>query len=132
MAGSGYCPIYGKYIAVLHLHHIIPREYGGENGPTINISPDAHESLHRSVENNKIKAQFLESLIPNKRPYAQYLINNIIESKTKFKEVGNKTKHNINVEVSTTIYNKLKIIARERGLSIRKLIGSLITNMVNR
>lgn len=48
-------------LAVREIHHIIPRAYGGENGPTVDLCSEHHSKLHRIAE-----------CIP-KKPYRQWL-----------------------------------------------------------
>lgn len=51
-----YCWVTGD-VASLHEHHIIPRECGGENGPTVTLSSDTHTIVHRVAEAYLTKPQ---------------------------------------------------------------------------
>ncbi len=41
------CPACQKEKETFHEHHIIPRMYGGQKGPTISICIDCHKAVHR-------------------------------------------------------------------------------------
>lgn len=54
---SGYCQVSGEFCESLDVHHVIPREYGGEYGPTVCLSPTVHQTLHRvAFDNVKLDA----------------------------------------------------------------------------
>lgn len=59
MGKSGYCQISGEYCDSLDEHHLIPREFGGINGPTIFISPTIHQTIHRIFRDDKKVSQFI-------------------------------------------------------------------------
>lgn len=44
---SGTCQVSGEFCESIDCHHVIPREYGGENGPTVLLSPTVHQTIHR-------------------------------------------------------------------------------------
>lgn len=49
--------------AIRHEHHIIPRAYGGADGPTVTLCNTHHDKLHRVAE----------KLIADKNPYAFFV-----------------------------------------------------------
>ena len=59
MGKSGYCQISGEYCDSLDEHHLIPREFGGLNGPTILLSPTVHQTIHRIFRDDTKVAQFI-------------------------------------------------------------------------
>ena len=31
---------------IQHIHHVVPRQYGGDNGPTLALCPNCHAAVH--------------------------------------------------------------------------------------
>lgn len=126
MAKSGYCQVTGAYCASLDEHHVVPREFGGENGPTVLLSPSAHHTIHRSVNNPKVKDEFLSSLSTKGRALALSLIETIRKSEVVHKEKTQKEFITVSVKLRTQTHSKLYYIAKEQGLSVTKLISKLL------
>ena len=61
---SGYCQVSGEYCDSLDEHHIIPREFGGLNGPTMFLTPTIHQTIHRIYRDDAKVAKFI-SRYPN-------------------------------------------------------------------
>ena len=81
MGKQGRCQLTNKYCVSLDEHHVIPRECGGENGPTILLSPEVHQILHRCINNPIMKSAFFDSLPLGQQPKALALIKAIKYSK---------------------------------------------------
>lgn len=56
---SHICEVSGRWVPTLDEHHVIPREYGGINGPTVWIDPAIHQAVHRYAHNSKKLDTFL-------------------------------------------------------------------------
>jgi len=106
---SGKCQITGKFYASLDEHHIVPREYGGESGPTIMLGPDIHSMIHRST-NASIKEQFLSSLPMTQRQKVSYLLESIEAAKRLRKKVVGPRKVTLKIDEKT--YQKLKDLGK--------------------
>lgn len=42
----GWCQICDAEVVKSHLHHVIPRAYGGESGPTVELCSNHHNMIH--------------------------------------------------------------------------------------
>lgn len=71
---EGYCQISGEYCNSLDEHHIIPREFGGIDGPTIFLSPTIHQTIHRIYRDDSKVANFI-SRYPNSAYKIKQLVN---------------------------------------------------------
>jgi len=100
---SGNCELTGRFYASLDSHHIVPKEYGGEKGPTIMLGPDVHQIIHRSVSNIATREQFLSSLPSNHREKAEYLIAALNAAKSVLKK---KPKNEIKITVDEKTYQR--------------------------
>jgi len=49
-----YCWVFGTTEG-LHQHHIIPRGYGGESGPTVTLSASCHDLVHSTASSVYVK-----------------------------------------------------------------------------
>ena len=106
---SGNCQITGRFYASLDEHHIVPREYGGETGPTIMLGPDIHQIIHRASKSLTIKEQFLSSLPMNQRQKANTLIN-CIQMAGKLRKRTSTRKISFDIDEKT--YQKLKDLGK--------------------
>lgn len=126
MSSSGLCKLSKKYYPSLDEHHTIPREFGGENSYTIFLGPDIHQLLHRSVGNMKIRDEFLSSLPADTRRMASDLISLIEQAKASF---GGEEKliKKFEVEITIETFNKLNIVAKEKGFhSVKQFVISML------
>jgi len=130
---QGYCKVTGKYYASLDNHHIIPREYGGKDGPTVLLGPDIHQSIHRCANNPAKKDQFL-SLLPNSRSrkLADRLIKTILQSKQAHKDKGIGTTKIIQFSIPLKIYERLSVVASNRNLSVPAFLKSMALQIVQK
>jgi hypothetical protein len=76
MARDGYCQVSGEWCQSLDEHHVIPREYGGVDGPTIFLSPSIHQTIHRVAFNDTKVSEFI-SRYPNSQKTIYYLVEMI-------------------------------------------------------
>lgn len=125
MPKSGYCALSGKYYPSLDEHHIIPREYGGEDGPTIWLGPDIHQSLHRAVNNPVLKDELISSMPEQNKKYAAYLIKILVDLEKTGTKV-NKEGVKVTIKLPQAFYTRLQVEAKSRRLSIPDLILKLL------
>lgn len=129
---GGRCHLSGRYCPSLDEHHVIPREYGGENGPTIMLCPDVHQTLHRSVNNVRLREEFISSLPANRQKYAHELIEKIIKSAHLHKDnATGDTVRTLHVTLPASVIAKLATKAKDSGLSsANKLAANILTRLV--
>jgi len=127
------CKVTGKYYPSIDKHHVIPKEYGGkEEGTTINLGPDIHQTIHRCASNPKMKDEFLSSLSQSGKKTALYLINAIREAKSFSEKRGEvKTDHKVTVTIPDKIYKKLEILSKDLGLTIPDIINMYLRKVVS-
>ncbi len=58
------CPLCGRDVPRLTIHHLVPRSRGGRGGPTVEICPDCHDAIHELFSNKELAADYasLEAL----------------------------------------------------------------------
>lgn len=122
---SGYCEVSGEFCDSVDIHHIIPREYGGEQGPTIALSPTVHQSLHRLASNpSKLEAFALRF----KNPYLLIDLGRCIrESKEKFCKVPS---NKVIVSFSEDDMAILTTNANELGMTVPALVNALVKKVL--
>jgi len=125
--GSGYCAVTGEYHDCIDIHHIIPREYGGENGPTIQLSPNVHQTIHRISFNDKKIKEYLDKH-PDKSHILSYLINSIRFSRENFTRVGS---NNVTVKLTNEELSFFRKKSEELGISVPQLITEILRKFVN-
>ncbi len=126
MSKHGLCPVKEVQVSSLDEHHIIPREYGGEQGPTIWLSLEAHLTIHRCVGNADLKDRFLATLKPKGKQIAITLIQKIIESKAIAVEKQITTDKTVHIKIDKETYKRLKTKADSFQISVNKFILSII------
>lgn len=130
---SGCCKATGKFYPSLDNHHIIPVEFGGGFGPTVWIGPDIHQTIHRCVDNPVLKDQFLSSLPSNQsRQIVNRLINTIVSAKQAHLDKGLRKTKIIQVELSLGTYERLKVLAENKRMSIREFTKYVLISLVDR
>ncbi len=120
------CPVLEKYFPALQEHHIIPREYGGENGPTIWLSIQAHQTIHLCVDNKQLRDEFLSGLKPKGKQKAVQLIKAIETSRAVATEKKLVTDRTIHIKIPGDVYERLKAKADSFQMTPNKLVLSLI------
>lgn len=120
---SGYCALTKKYCPSLDEHHIVPREYGGEQGPTILLSPEIHQVLHRCISNSRMQDEFISSLPQETKKVAQMLIRAIKEAKEREYVAEKKT---FTVTVSMSTYKRLQAMAADKQTTVSSLISKML------
>lgn len=122
---SGYCQVTGEFCDSVDIHHIIPREYGGENGPTIELSPTVHQTLHRLASNPaKLEAFALRQKNPS---LLMDLGRCIRESREKFSKIPS---NKVTVTFSPEEMSKLTASAESLGMTVPALVLSLVRKVL--
>lgn len=112
-----------------HTHHVIPRAYGGLNGPVVDICSDDHNTLHRLALRKATEPSVVLALAD--KPRLAYLVAVVRHAKAMTNRDLNKR-----VTVSTTLSGevgrKLEQIKKINGLNTEKAITMLITEYHSR
>lgn len=124
---SGYCAVTGEWCESLDEHHIIPRERGGLEGPTVLLSPTAHATLHRVFSNNQRLDAFASSVKNSNLVYQ--LAGYLRQSKEQF-DRALPTK--ITVSLSPEEITKLQAVAVDMGISISAVATEIIRKVINK
>jgi len=104
-------------------HHIIPKEYGGEEGPELEICPTCHATLHRCISNPVMLDEFLATLPTSSKPIALKLINAIKDAKVS----GQLSDYvNLQVKIPRYLHSKLKQTSKDLNKSIKDLVILLL------
>ncbi len=122
------CPICEQNTVSEDEHHIIPREHGGEKGPTINVCPTCHTTAHRCVHNPVLKDQWLSSLRLRGRAIAERLIAAIKVAETSGVKSDTAS---ITIKMPRKQYEKLKAFCKDHKTSPSKLILSFLSRTFN-
>ena len=48
------CPLCQREVQMLTVHHLIPKQKGGNKGPTIDICPACHKQIHSLFDNARL------------------------------------------------------------------------------
>lgn len=124
---NGRCSVTGEYCNI-DMHHIIPREYGGENGPTIALSPTVHQTLHR-VCFDDVKLQEFISLYSSKKKLIEYLANAIRFSKDNFqKQQSNK----VTITLTNSELEVLKAASDKTEMSVAQLVSKIVKQVLKK
>lgn len=113
------CHICEVETAVPHQHHIIPREYGGEQGPTIPLCGNCHTRLHAEAEavlSYKRTGKHIKSFWSSSRQAkrASPLVAAIVQSALDTKE---KKTYKLNLEIDSATYKQLHLFKKDQGFT---------------
>jgi hypothetical protein len=107
----------------LHDHHVVPREHGGNNGPTVTICASCHNIVHRIA--SRIVTLKSDAPITELRPLQTsgydvkklgYLIGVIVRSQQTLKKLGPQPK-------KLGLVVKLDDEQRRKFLQLKKTLG---------
>lgn len=74
-------------------HHVVPRSYGGENGPTVSLCCDCHTTAHKTADGLYAKAN---PLVPYKtiisRERCLYLAQTICSARSAIENINSENK----------------------------------------
>jgi hypothetical protein len=119
------CNLCFKHNAVAHDHHIIPREYGGVEGPELHICPTCHDSVHRSATNPLVLDEFL-SILPKE---TKVIAKRLIEVISNHKAAGIKTGTvKVSMDLPRELHNKLKQTASDLNVTQKQLLLSILNS----
>ena len=96
---------------------------GGAMHKPVYLRSDIHQGLHRAYSNSEYRSLYLSQFTPVQKKRALFLL------KALEYEIGKKEIHKIMLEVPVIQYNKLKILAGEKGLTPTKLLESIVNNI---
>lgn len=118
------CEISGRKCPTLDEHHVIPREYGGINGPTVWIDPAIHQAVHRYVH----KPHKLNTFLANYedegvRARIRMLVTAIKEAEATLDRAQPTT---LQITLKPEEYKKLTEMARRMSLSEPELVKRLV------
>ena len=121
------CQFCENNVATADSHHIVPREFGGENLPEISICPSCHTTVHRCVNNPSMKDFFL-SIIP---PKNKLLVAKVIAIMEAHRATGNKVgKIKVIVELDREVHARLKLLASDKRSTLANFLEQLIKKIV--
>ena len=110
-------------VPVPHQHHVIPREYGGENGPTVTLCGDCHTKIHAEAESvlaymnnqsNKVRRVWRKN---SEAERAKTLVAAIVKSAL---NAGEKQFYQMHLKIDAATHNELKMFKQDNGF------GSLV------
>lgn len=124
---SGYCAVSGEFCEVIDVHHIVPREYGGEEGPTINLSPSIHQMLHR-VYNDPAKLDAFANRFPRARVKILELAQILRDCKNNLIKMPPKK---VEISLSKDEMQKLIDTANQMGTTPASVASSIVKRVLN-
>lgn len=119
------CPIC-RDAGPLQEHHITPREFGGEHGPTIFICAKCHMAIHHQAANLMGKGPRKDYLPPGAIDRAMPLVEQIIIAKLRFEEQkGINEKKSVIFHVDGMTLRKLHVLKADKGFkSLDKFLAA--------
>lgn len=117
------CEISGREVPTLDEHHVIPREYGGINGPTVHIDPAIHQAIHRYVHNPKELNRFLSQYSLEVRARIRMLVTAIREAETTLDRAQPTVLH---ITLKPEEYKKLTELANKMNMTEAGLVRHLV------
>lgn len=115
------CTICTKLEPIMHSHHTVPRSRGGENSLQIQLCPTCHNLLHANAlsivaqirRNGKGPGKTFFKPEENDRaqPYLRILVEALVRPLTEERQ------HTLTTTVPTSLFEELKILQQEMGLS---------------
>jgi hypothetical protein len=130
MGKQGKCKLSFKFCPSLDEHHVIPREYGGEDGPTVLLTPEVHQLLHRSVSDLETRELFIKNLPRQTQRYALQFIETIIRAKKEYEQKNpEEATETITLTLPKVVKQKLKLLAKDKGLSTGEFIVRLLSSI---
>lgn len=124
---EGRCFVTNEVSPTLDEHHVIPREYGGLNGPTVFLSPTIHQAIHRCAHNEEARAKFLAGLSPDARAKAKMLMFSLELSRSK---LDKESKNEITIYLTPTQHDKLHRLSLNLKESVSKVATKLLTKLL--
>lgn len=122
------CNLCDNISATLDSHHIVPREYGGHDGPQLKLCPSCHATLHRCINNSKMKDEFF-SIVPRKNLNLAKQAIKVLEDLSK---AGNKhTKINLTIYIDRTLHDKIKLAAKDYKTTIKDIVEQVLIKAFN-
>lgn len=123
------CEVTGEDVPSLDEHHVIPREYGGLNGPTVKISPNLHQAIHRAAGSDKKTSELLAHYSPKVASVIAGLVHAIREAQKLNGDGIFVTKVTVDFKDD---YAKLKKLAEEMNCTIAEVVRRLVHNLLTR
>lgn len=121
------CEITGRKCPTLDEHHVIPREYGGINGPVVKIDPAVHQAIHRYVHNPTKLGAFLSSYPVEVQNRILMLVTAIKEAEDTLNKVE---KRSVTITFSEEEFSKLEKIAEYTNKTVPNVVKTLVINMI--
>lgn len=122
------CEVSGRDCPTLDEHHVIPREYGGVDGPTIKLDPAIHQAIHRYVGNGTKLASFLSDYPVETRARIQMLVTAIQHARA---TLGRALSYSVTCTLSEVEYSKLTELARDVNMTESKVAAKLLSNILS-
>lgn len=122
------CEISGRECPTLDEHHVIPREYGGINGPTVNIDPAIHQAVHRYANHQDKLNKFLAGYPAEVRARIQMLVTAVRHAEATLERVQSSV---ISITFSKEERKKLADIAKDMDMSESELVRKIVVRFLN-
>lgn len=132
------CWIDALRLSSLHDHHVIPRAYGGSDGPRVMICNSCHEAIHDAAEKNLTAEQYSIQKAAKKcwnKPEDLYRANHLIKIIQEAKQMASKSSNKtvlISVRLSAKENQILSDFAKLNGLSKKNALKQLIIAQTQR
>lgn len=113
---------------VRHSHHVIPRAFGGLNGPVVDVCNEDHDLLHRvAVQISSGKTVNLDNLKPRHKRAIEYLSSCVVNAQKAVENDPNK-RTQISFVLTGEETRMLSVIQKQMGFNSREAtIKHLIT-----
>lgn len=117
------CEVSGRICPTLDEHHVIPREYGGIDGPTIYLDPAIHQAIHRYASNQRELDRFLLNFDKSAQNKIMMLVNAIREAKQRFPKAQ---RTSLQITLKQEEFEKLTLLANNMNMSESELVRKLV------
>ncbi len=116
----------------MECHHLVPREFGGERGPTAELCGACHGNLHSQVRNLTGKGKRRWFFAGEALDRAQPFLNIILAAQISWEEQHSLTKRKIIISVEEKLLQQLHLLKRDKGYtSLERFLVDLFKKIVS-
>ena len=124
------CCVVCQETGAIHLHHVIPRAYGGLNGPTVPLCNDHHEAIHHCADLEMSPADYDQlssrrATFGKGRKQAAKLVAAIIRARDLVEADGDR-RIGITFMLPQKQHAAVKRLARKNNTSMTRLVSRIV------
>ena len=125
---SGTCFVTGEFCPIIHVHHVIPRQFGGTDSTVVILSPNIHTAIHAAAKSDKSLDDLLYVYHDNSEACAK--IRMLVAAIKNAEKTLDVSQHIVTITLSPEEFNFFKKEAEFFQTSVPNLLKSLIHKFV--